>query len=89
MALGADRATVVRMVLRQAMSAAGLGVALGLVAALALSRYMTSMLFQLTATDPVTFASAAAVLLGVALIAAWLPARRAVRVDPTSALRAD
>lgn len=88
-ALGASRRSVVAMVLRQAMTPAALGVVIGLAAAGALSRFMTAMLFDLRATDPVTFAAVAVVLLAVALVAAWLPARRAVRVDPTVALRMD
>ncbi|MDQ3172032.1 MAG: ABC transporter permease [Acidobacteriota bacterium] len=88
-ALGASRRSVIVMVLRQAMVSATLGVALGLVAAIGLSRFLTAMLFELKATDPVTFAAVAAMLLGVAFVAAWLPARRAVRVDPTVALRVE
>ena len=88
-ALGASRGSVVTMVLRQAMTSATLGVGLGLVAAYGLSRFLTAMLFELKATDPLTFAAVGAMLLGVALVAAWLPARRAVRVDPTVALRVE
>jgi putative ABC transport system permease protein len=89
MALGADRGSVVRLVLRQAMTSAVLGIAIGLVAAFALTGYMKTLLFELTATDPATFASVGVVLLTVSLVAAWLPARRAVRVDPTTALRSE
>jgi putative ABC transport system permease protein len=86
-ALGARRGTVIAMVLRQALSSAGLGVTIGILAAMGLSRYMKTMLFDLTPTDPLTFTVVGATLLGVALVAAWIPARRAVTVDPTSALR--
>lgn len=89
MALGADRGSVVRLVLRQAMTSAVSGIAIGLVGAFALTGYMTSMLFELTATDPMTFTSVAATLLAVSLIAAWLPTLRAVRVNPTTALRSE
>jgi predicted permease len=87
MALGAPRATVIAMVLRQAMTPALAGIAMGLVAALALSHYMRSMLFDLAATDAATFASVAGLLTTVALVAAWWPARRATRVDASTALR--
>ena len=86
-ALGASRTSVIGMVLRQAMLSAGLGVAIGLAAAFGLSRFLTAMLFELEATDPLTFVAVAVALLAVALVAAWLPARRAVRVEPTEALR--
>lgn len=65
------------------------GVALGVVAALALTRVMSGPLFGITATDPSTFATVAALLIAVALLACWLPARRATRVDPVVALRAE
>ena len=88
-ALGAGHGSVVGMIMRQALTSAGLGVAIGLVAAYGLSTFMKSMLFDLTATDPVTFALVAIGLLAVAALAAWIPARRAVRVDPTVALRGE
>lgn len=87
MALGAGRNAVIGLVLRQALLSAGFGVAIGLGAAYALSHLVVSMLFDVTAADPVTFVTVAAVMLAVALIAAWMPARRAVRVAPTEALR--
>jgi putative ABC transport system permease protein len=65
------------------------GVAAGTIAALFLSRTITKMLFDVTPTDPVTFAGVAAVLMAVALFAAYVPARRATRVDPIIALRAE
>ena len=70
------------------MTLATVGLAIGLVAAFLLSSTLEKMLFNLSATDPATFASVAGVLFVVALVASWLPARRASRVDPVVALRA-
>ena len=89
MALGAPGRTVVRLIVRQAMVLVVSGVAAGTIAALYLSRTMTKMLFSVTATDPLTFGAVAAVLMSVALFASYLPARRATRVDPIVALRAE
>jgi putative ABC transport system permease protein len=89
MALGAQARAVRRMVVRQAMLLAGGGVAAGAVAAWVLSRTLTSLLFATSPGDPVTFASAMAVLLAVALVASYVPARRATRVDPMLALRTE
>ncbi|MGH9795271.1 MAG: FtsX-like permease family protein, partial [Candidatus Acidiferrales bacterium] len=86
-ALGAQRSDILRMVFRSGMRLAGIGVALGIVAALAATRWMRSLLFEVTAADPLTYAAIAVVLLAVALVACWLPARRATRVDPMVALR--
>jgi predicted permease len=86
-ALGAERADVLRMVLGDGAKMAIAGVAIGIGAALALTRLMTSMLFGITAHDPLTIAAVVGLLLVVASIACYLPARRATRVDPMIALR--
>jgi putative ABC transport system permease protein len=86
MALGAKGADVIRMVIRQGMQPVVLGIVLGLAGAYASSRVLTSYVFGVTTTDPLTFAAVIALLAGVALIATTVPARRAVRVDPTRVL---
>jgi len=87
MALGADARRVMRLVLRQALNLALLGVAIGIVASFALTRLMSSLLFGVSATDPLTFVSVTILLIAVALAACCIPARRAMRVDPMVALR--
>ena len=87
MALGAQRHDLLHMVLRQGMTLALVGLALGVPAALALTRLMSSLLFQISPYDPLTFATVSAVLIGVAFAACYVPARRATRVDPVVALR--
>jgi putative ABC transport system permease protein len=89
MALGAPGRTVVNLIVRQAMVLVVSGVAAGTIAALLVSKTMTTMLFSVTPTDPTTFTAVAAVLVAVALFASYLPARRATRVDPIVALRAE
>ena len=89
MALGAQERTVISLVVRQAMLLVGTGVIAGTALALYLSQTMTKMLFSVRPTDPTTFVSVAAVLAAVALLASYLPARRATRVDPIVALRAE
>ena len=89
LALGAGKADVLGLVLRQGVALALGGVLIGLVAALALTRVMQGMLFQTGAKDPVTFVLVPLLLVGVAAFASWLPARRATRVDPIVALRAE
>jgi putative ABC transport system permease protein len=87
LALGAQRRDIFRMVLEDGGRLVALGTALGLVGALALTRLMTSLLFGVSARDPLTFIVVAGVLSGVALVASYVPARRALNVDPIVALR--
>jgi predicted permease len=87
MALGAQRRKVFGMVLGQGARLAGLGIAIGFVAALGVTRLMASFLYGVRPTDPLTFAGVSLLLLGIALLACYLPARRAMRVDPMVALK--
>jgi predicted permease len=87
MALGAQPSAVLRMVLRESVFVVGLGLMAGIPAALACGRYVSSQLFGLAPNDPVTIAGASVVLLAVALVASFLPARRAAMLDPLTALR--
>jgi len=88
-ALGATPGHVRRMVVTRALGLATLGLALGLVGALWLTRFMESLLYGVTATDPLTYGAVATMLVLTAVLASYLPARRATRVDPISALRAE
>ena len=88
-ALGAHPREVVTLVLREALVLAAAGVAAGAVGAVIMSRYLSGMLFEVTATDPGTYAGIAVLLTVTAAVAAWRPARRAAAVDPILALRAD
>ncbi len=87
MALGAESGEVVRLVLKQGVGLVLAGIAVGLVGALAFTRVMRSMLFGISPSDPLTLAGISCVLGIVALLASWLPARRAAKVDPMVALR--
>jgi putative ABC transport system permease protein len=89
MALGAQAADVVRLVVGEGLTLALTGVGAGIAAALALTRTMSTLLFGVGPTDPVTFLFVSALLVGVALVACWVPARRATRADPMTALRAE
>ena len=87
MALGAGSSDVLGLVMRQAAVLIGIGVAVGLVAAFAVTRLLQGLLFGISATDPLTYAGVSAILMAVALIANFVPARRVLRVDPVRALR--
>ncbi len=87
MAVGARAGDVLRMVLLRAGSVAGIGLGLGVAAALGLTRFIGGLLFQTSPLDPTVFLGVATLLAGVALLAAWVPARRAARVDPMTTLR--
>lgn len=88
-AIGATRGQIVALILRQGLWKTGAGLAIGLGGAFYLSRYLGSLLFEVKPTDPVVFAGVSLLLLLVALLASWLPARRAAKIDPVVALRAE
>ena len=87
MALGAQRTEILKMVIGGGMRLVLIGICIGVTAALGLTRFLSSILFGVNPTDPITFVSVVLILLGVALLALYLPARRAMRVDPVVALR--
>ena len=89
LALGAPTTAILRLVLWQGMQLIVTGISIGLLAALAATRLLRGLLFGITATDPLTFAAVALLLLTVALLACWIPARRATKVDPMIALRCE
>ena len=87
MALGAARSDVLSMILRETLGMTSIGLALGLAGALSASQLVANMLYGVSAQDPVTLAAVTVVLTTVAVVAGWIPARRAMRVDPMVALR--
>jgi ABC-type antimicrobial peptide transport system permease subunit len=87
MALGAQRANVLKLVLRRGVAMVSIGVTAGVLGALGLTRYLEGMLYGITALDTETYVVAAAAFAAVALVASYLPARRATRVDPLTVLR--
>ena len=87
MTLGAGRSDVLQTVLAQGLKLTAIGLAIGLASALALARLISSFLYDVSPTDPITFACISLLLAGVALLASYIPARRAARIDPTEALR--
>jgi putative ABC transport system permease protein len=87
MALGAERADVLNMVTREGLALAGVGVALGVAAALGLTQFLASMLFSVRPADPLTFVLVSVLLVAVALVSSYIPAHRATKVDPMVALR--
>jgi putative ABC transport system permease protein len=89
MALGADRGRVLKLVLTQGFVTCAIGIALGVVAAIAATRVLRTLLYQVTPYDPLTFVSVTGVLIVVTAAACYLPALRATKVDPVTALRAD
>jgi hypothetical protein len=89
MALGAQRGSVRAMVLRDAVTAVLPGIVVGMVGAVALARFLRGQLYEVSSADPLTIAAVALLLTTVALLASWLPAHRAARVDPMVAIRAD
>jgi ABC-type antimicrobial peptide transport system permease subunit len=87
MALGAKPANILSLVLKQGVLLTGIGVVVGLVGALILTRLMASLLFGVTSTDAITYLGVSALLAAVAIFATYIPARRATQVDPIKALR--
>jgi putative ABC transport system permease protein len=89
MALGANGRNVTALVVRRGLMLAALGVAVGCAGGLAVTRFLSSLLFEVRPTDPVTFVAVSAILAAVALLACYIPARRAAKVDPMVALRCE
>src|SRR5699024_920382 len=89
MALGSTRSNVTALILGDSMKLTMLGVAIGIAGALALTRVVAGLLYEVSAFDAMTFVSAPLMLAGVGFVASWIPARRAAKVDPAIAMRAD
>jgi ABC-type antimicrobial peptide transport system permease subunit len=89
MALGADAGTIVGLVVRQGLFAALLGTAIGITAAAGLTRFIEGILFRVAPLDPATFAAVTAIFAGTAILASYVPARRAARIDPAVTLRSE
>jgi ABC-type antimicrobial peptide transport system permease subunit len=87
MALGADPSSIVRLVLQRIGVLIAAGLAFGVAGSLWAARFVEALLFRLDARDPITFVAAAALLVAVGVFAAWMPARRAARLDPSTVLR--
>ena len=87
LALGASRRDVLKLILRESMRLPAIGLAIGLLVALGVTRVLAHLVFEVSTTDPLTYAGVGALLTLVALVACWLPARRAMRLDPLEALR--
>ena len=87
LALGADRPDVLRLILRQGMKLTAIGAAFGLAASLGMTRVLRNLLYGVSPSDPPTFVAACLLICAVTILACWLPARRAARVDPMEALR--
>ncbi|HEX5411993.1 MAG TPA: FtsX-like permease family protein [Terriglobia bacterium] len=87
MALGAEKSDVLKMVVGQGLKLALIGVAIGIAGALALTRFLASLLYGVNPTDPLTFIAVSLILIADALVACYIPARRAAKVDPMVALR--
>jgi putative ABC transport system permease protein len=89
MALGAQKGSVIRLVLNRSMTAALIGVGIGLAASYGLTRFLTGLLYEVKPMDPLVLSAAALILASIAFLACYLPARRAAKVDPMIALRCE